>query len=194
MNCKKIRLVIDEMADKGKAESAAPAREHMKTCKDCTGYHAFWSAQKGASPARAPEGIKYRIMERVAAGGMKPSWSHSVSPYLRYAAPSAVLASLLMFFAVWMHTARTTVPVTFKISYENARTIALAGDFNGWKSDEVLLVKKGDVWEATVRLKPRRYQYMFVVDGEKFVPDPEAQLYVDDGFGQKNSVIDITGA
>lgn len=192
MNCKKVRQIIGQMLDNGTAENESLARGHMKTCKKCADYYNFWLSQKNPAPAKAPAGIRERIMERALAGEMKPARVFNVNPFFGYIVPSAVIASLLMFVSVKIYTARATVPVTFKISYGDARTIALAGDFNDWKSDKIFLVKKGDEWEATVRLKPSRYQYIFVIDGEKFVPDPEAQMYADDGFGQKNSVIDIT--
>jgi hypothetical protein len=32
---------------------------------------------------------------------------------------------------------------------------------------------------------------MFVVDGEKWITDPQADRYVDDGFGMRNAVLSI---
>ena len=192
MNCEKMRTIIDEMIDKGGADAAGLAKEHIKNCENCSNYYNFWLSQVKLSEKKAPVGLQKKIMEKLLTQEIKQPSEFFLNPFLRYTVPSAVLASLLMFVSVKLYYIQTTVPVTFNISYENAQTIALAGDFNDWKSDKILLVKKGDVWEATVRLKPNRYEYMFVIDGEKFVSDPEAQLYADDGFGQKNSVIDIT--
>jgi len=190
MNCQKARLLIEELLDKDRIDAAAGVQEHLKSCKECSRYYDFWRSQKSLTAAKAPGGLAERIMERVLAEEMEPSRS-AAHPFLKYVLPSALVASLLMFVSVRIFTVRTTVPVTFRISYDNARTIALAGDFNGWQNDKIFLKKNGDVWEATVRLKPSRYQYLFVIDGDKFVPDPDAQLCVDDGFGQKNSVVDV---
>jgi hypothetical protein len=45
------------------------------------------------------------------------------------------------------------------------------------------------VWSLTVRLPEGRYEYALLVDGQKVLPDPEASLYQDDGFGNENSVM-----
>jgi len=42
-------------------------------------------------------------------------------------------------------------------------------------------------------LKPGRYEYMLVVDDSKWVPEPNAKVYVDDGFGSRNAVLYING-
>ena len=45
------------------------------------------------------------------------------------------------------------------------------------------------VWNAEVVLPAGEHQYMFVVDGEKWVVDPLAGRYVDDGFGRQNALM-----
>ncbi|OGS23888.1 MAG: hypothetical protein A2314_07290 [Elusimicrobia bacterium RIFOXYB2_FULL_50_12] len=194
MNCKKIRLMIDDTIYKRAAGMEPAVVAHIKTCKNCAGYHDFWLHRMDFAPAKAPAGLTERVMERVFSEKMEPSAGFPLSHFLKYAVASVVTASVMLFIFARFYVAQTTIPVTFKISDENAVSIALAGDFNDWQSDKILLKRKGDVWEATVRLKPNRYQYMFVIDGERFVPDPEANMYADDGFGHKNSVIDISGA
>jgi hypothetical protein len=85
------------------------------------------------------------------------------------------------------------VPVRFVLPAEGARSVAVAGDFNGWQVGEVALTDpEGDgVFAATVWLRPGTYAYMFVVDGERWVTDPYASNFRDDGFGQKNAVLRI---
>jgi hypothetical protein len=34
-----------------------------------------------------------------------------------------------------------------------------------------------------------RYEYMFLVDGQKMIQDPEALIHQEDGFGNQNSVL-----
>jgi len=70
--------------------------------------------------------------------------------------------------------------------------VAIAGTFNQWNSDATLLAPAGatGVWTTTVTLAPGQHQYAFVVDGERWVPDPAAPA-VDDGFGRRNSVVAI---
>ena len=38
---------------------------------------------------------------------------------------------------------------------------------------------------------PGVYQYMFVVDGQRWITDPQAAESVADGFGQQNSLMRI---
>jgi hypothetical protein len=44
---------------------------------------------------------------------------------------------------------------------------------------------------GTLWLQPGTYSYMFVVDGERWVTDPYASNFRNDGFGQKNAVLRI---
>ena len=46
-------------------------------------------------------------------------------------------------------------------------------------------------WIVSLSLEKGRYEYAFLVDGEKIVPDPSALIDQDDGFGNKNSVLVI---
>ncbi|MFO0754291.1 MAG: hypothetical protein U0411_13335 [Thermodesulfovibrionales bacterium] len=83
--------------------------------------------------------------------------------------------------------------VTFTFHAPRARTVSIAGDFNRW-SDEQGAMKRGPdgLWAIEIPLPPGTYQYMFVVDGKAWVPDPRADVYRDDGFGNRNSVVRIS--
>jgi len=85
------------------------------------------------------------------------------------------------------------VEVTFTISGINANQIAVAGDFNNWNTGANQLEDPdGDgIWTGKMQLKPGRYEYMLVVDDGKWVTDPNAKAYVNDGFGGKNAVLFI---
>lgn len=75
----------------------------------------------------------------------------------------------------------------------DAHTVAVAGDFNEWRTDDVYLEDpEGDgVFVGTLRLRPGSYAYMFVIDGERWVTDPYAANHRDDGFGNENAVLRI---
>ena len=45
--------------------------------------------------------------------------------------------------------------------------------------------------KAVVPVMPGVYQYMFVVDGQRWITDPQAAESVADGFGQQNSLMRI---
>ena len=82
------------------------------------------------------------------------------------------------------------VYVQFRIAVPNARTVSLAGTFTGWKP--AVALQRGDdgEWTALVPLRPGVHDYAFVVDGERWVPDPNAPQ-VDDSFGGTNSRISL---
>ncbi|HKJ91602.1 MAG TPA: isoamylase early set domain-containing protein [Longimicrobiales bacterium] len=72
-------------------------------------------------------------------------------------------------------------------------SVAVAGDFNNWDPDRNMLQDPdGDgVWTGLFPLTPGVHKYMFVVDGSRWVTDPRAASYVDDGFGGRNALISI---
>jgi len=74
-----------------------------------------------------------------------------------------------------------------------ARSVEVVGSFNDW-SRGALALNDDDhdgIWHADAVLPAGQHEYMFVVDGERWVPDPLADRYVDDGFGagQQNSLL-----
>ncbi|MFO0706592.1 MAG: isoamylase early set domain-containing protein [Nitrospira sp.] len=74
-----------------------------------------------------------------------------------------------------------------------ARSVAVAGDFNGWNPGQTPLERsEGGMWTATIPLKPGRYQYMFVIDGKQWIADPLATEASGDGFGAENAVLDVS--
>ena len=86
----------------------------------------------------------------------------------------------------------SAVAARFALSAPKAKTVAIAGDFNKWKTDESLLKKQdGGIWTIEIPLNPGVYNYMFIVDGEVWVTDPHAGEYRDDGFGYRNSVAKV---
>ncbi|MBI2951041.1 hypothetical protein HYY27_03050 [bacterium] len=85
------------------------------------------------------------------------------------------------------------VLVRFALKAPGANQVALAGDFNAWDANGIRLQDpEGDeVWHIVLPLKPGVYQYMFVVDGKTWMPDPLGDDTVDDGFGQRNSLVKV---
>lgn len=83
--------------------------------------------------------------------------------------------------------------VQFVFASPVASTVTVAGDFNEWNVNATPLTDTdGDgVWTGRVALRPGLHKYMFVVDGEKWITDPQADSYVDDGFGMRNAVLSI---
>lgn len=74
----------------------------------------------------------------------------------------------------------------------DARSVSVAGDFNGWNPAQTALRQAdGGIWSVTLLLKPGRYEYMFVVDGTHWIADPLATEEIGDGFGSRNAVLDV---
>ncbi len=72
--------------------------------------------------------------------------------------------------------------------YSDAKKVAVAGNFNGWNSQNYLMSRKDFKWIFPVRLKPGKYIYKFVVDG-KWIIDPGNELWEENEYGTGNSVI-----
>lgn len=85
--------------------------------------------------------------------------------------------------------ASSLVNLTFNVQLEDAQQVALTGDFNQWQSNTKLHKNMQGTWTVSVQLKPGLHEYMFIIDGKKWINDPDAMQYQDDGFGGKNSVI-----
>ncbi len=99
--------------------------------------------------------------------------------------------------AIWLLPARpvaapSVVTVRFVLVAPDAHEVSLAGTFNQWDAHATQLVRTGTtgVWTATLTLPVGQHQYAFVVDGQRWVPDPGAPA-VDDGFGRRNSVLTL---
>ena len=89
---------------------------------------------------------------------------------------------------------KKTIPSTeFSLFAPDATEVYLAGDFNGWESDSKdykLRKFKGDIWKKKVTLKPGRYEYQFVVDGQWWC-DPENDNRVTNPYCTENSVVEV---
>jgi hypothetical protein len=84
--------------------------------------------------------------------------------------------------------------VTFVFVAPQARSVALAGDFNDWDAARVLMRREASgLWTVDVPLTPGRYRYVFVVDGRRFVADPAAPRAAGDDFGTPTSVVTVAG-
>ena len=113
----------------------------------------------------------------------------------------ATITALVMFFAFTFIFNTPNAPAvcsaevqfSLRINDNKAHTVAIAGDFNGWNPQANILEdpEEDGIWTGTLKLEPGRYEYMFVMDGEKWFPDPNALRYVKDGFGNKNAILEI---
>ena len=66
--------------------------------------------------------------------------------------------------------------------------VFLAGDFNSWSKNSIRMDESEGIYKTILYLKKGKYSYKFVVDGQ-WVVDENADSFVEDGFGGKNSVV-----
>lgn len=79
--------------------------------------------------------------------------------------------------------------IEFKLLNPGAANVAVAGDFTQWQEAPVPLKKgKTGVWSAKLALKPGRYEYRYLVDGE-WADDPASDERVENPFGSHNALI-----
>lgn len=90
--------------------------------------------------------------------------------------------------------ARGEQSVEFVLVAPAAAHVAVAGDFNDWSASSTPMHRTpSGAWSATVRLRPGRYTYSFVVDGTRWIPDPLAPPSPRDDFGTTSSVVMVAG-
>jgi serine protease AprX len=76
---------------------------------------------------------------------------------------------------------------------DEAKSVALVGDFNNWNTALTPLRKdESGLWLAEVEApKAGNYQYKFIVDGSRWLEDPSNGMKVPDNYGGLNSVLAI---
>lgn len=76
---------------------------------------------------------------------------------------------------------------TFRLKgYANARSIKLAGTFNNWDQNSLSLKHEGNEWMISLYLRPGKYLYKFIVDGQ-WISDSANKLWENKDF--HNSVL-----
>jgi hypothetical protein len=81
----------------------------------------------------------------------------------------------------------------FMYANNEASSVAVAGDFSEW--EPIPLTEKTvdgqTVWTGLVPVPKGEHQYMFVINGSRWVTDPLAPVQRSDGFGNKNAVLQL---
>lgn len=86
---------------------------------------------------------------------------------------------------------RADKKVKFELIAPEAKKVMLAGDFNSWDENSVALKReKKGLWRTDLSLRPGRYEYKFIVDGEWWI-DPANSYTVTNAYGNLNSVKEI---
>ena len=84
--------------------------------------------------------------------------------------------------------------VTFTVPAEEAKKVAVVGDFNNWKSNKASALKKlkNGSFKGTVELpKETSYEFKYIIDGD-YVNEAEADGYKwNDYAGAENAVLEV---
>ena len=183
---------------------------------DLRGEAAAWEALLGemqrTAVAGAPAWLEGGVIRALADEPRSPMYGETTSAWRRAGdwltrprvirvapAPAFAAFALLLLMAAfpWLRgsspaLADDTVYVQLFLEAPAASSVAIAGDFNGWSPTINLEDRDGDgVWSGRLAVPPGIYEYMFVLDGSRWVTDPHAEWYSDDGFGNRNAVLAI---
>jgi len=88
---------------------------------------------------------------------------------------------------------KEVVWIRFLYPNNDADSVAVAGDFNQWSPVSLTprTVDGRTVWTGLVPVPRGEHEYQFVINGERWVPDPLAPETRSDGFGAQNAVLEV---
>lgn len=105
-------------------------------------------------------------------------------------AAALLLLAIFVPYSLQSQRSEPQLFVQFRLEAPEATDVRLAGSFTNWQPRyELHQVVPGN-WTITVPLSAGVHDYVFVVDGQRWIPDPYASR-VDDGFGGVNSRISL---
>ncbi len=84
--------------------------------------------------------------------------------------------------------------VTFQVPAEvAAQQVALAGEFNDWDTGAIPLRKRRNgSFSVTISLRSGRdYRFRYLLDGERWENDWQADAYVPNAYGSDDSVVRV---
>ncbi|MCJ2163580.1 MULTISPECIES: glycogen-binding domain-containing protein [unclassified Pseudodesulfovibrio] len=162
---------------------------------------------RNAPEADAPQGFSQRVMDGLQA--RTPSlWTRvklwlfrpqvlTVKPMQVIPAVTFALALLALAVIKWDTPTGDTVPRLATVRFilhdtnQEARKVSVIGSFNNWRAERSVMWYNGETqaWILEAQLPPGDHEYLFLVNGERLVPDPEAPMTRDDGFGNRNSIM-----
>jgi len=167
----------------------------------------LWSDLKRRSTGELSPSFSQKIMAELRSSRRSEVWWKGIFTLPRLALTGGLTAALLV--GLWWkrpwesslqpgitieqaqgNPAEKIYRVHFAYKDPDAHRVSVARDFNDWNPQD-LKTERGGVFAAEIDLKEGSYAYSFFVDGKRWVIDPSADKIVDDGFGNKNSIINL---
>ena len=82
--------------------------------------------------------------------------------------------------------------VTFKLPIElDSETAQLYGEFTNWVGQNMTRQKKGGFSLSITLLAGHKYQFRYLLDGNRWENDPDADTFIPNPYGSEDSVLDI---
>ena len=75
----------------------------------------------------------------------------------------------------------------FLPGHRDAKTVFISGSFNAWSTMQTPLARCDSGWTATLKLRPGKYSYKFIIDG-KWTADSFNKLREDDTYNGYNNI------
>ncbi len=94
-----------------------------------------------------------------------------------------------------IHRAGSVATVDFRMQADHldARSVHLVGEFNDWSSTATPMMRCESQFVVSLQLETgRTYRYKYLVDGQRWENDWNADAYVSNEFGGDDSVLDLT--
>lgn len=210
MRCNDVEELLDAYIDGLLPEKDRKELDsHMEECGSCKKEYAELKEMiyglRAVAMVTVPADFTYRVMDRINKYSRNSiaEWFDFVFTPRVVRWNVATVVSLVLLVGISLHFLPEkrfgngdVINVKFELKlpedHLGINTISLAGDFNGWDTKNMKLNPSDDNrWTLDVPLKKGRYQYMFVIDGKEWMPDPGAKRLVNDGFGGKNSLLEL---
>jgi len=198
MTCDECRARLAGLPTESREVLPEGVREHLAQCTAC-------ASRLAALRLLLEEGERLRvepsaaladsILARTAFTQERARPRRAVALWAPLAAAAAV-ALVVAIVAVGHLRGGASAPgagvVTIHLTLDapSAREVAVVGDWNGWNPKAQPLIERNGRWEIVLELpRGRYYQYQFLVDGDRWIPDPNALVKVANGFGGMNSIL-----
>lgn len=183
--------------------------EHARNCPRCAPLAEAARELLSGNPATltAPQGLADRVADAILESEGRESRglrlfkgkSATINRWVVQAAAAIFLVVASAFVTTWVITSGSAeesrmVTVRLELRAPQAQRVAVVGDWNGWDPEtHPMTDADGDgIWHIEIEIAPDgEYQYQFLINGERWIPDPESPMKVDDGFGGENSVLNI---
>jgi hypothetical protein len=202
MNCReweiRIRPWLDRIAERDEVLETLPQEiaEHARACGSCSRrLKAALLLFRGADLRLEPDpGLATRVSERLARVSGRRQLVEPRFLRITLAAAAVLVVALTAGVVVqrFLATKVGLVEVHLVLQAPRAKTVSVVGDWNDWDPNRNRLRDPdgNGSWEIRLRLhKGEELRYQFLIDGERWIADPQAPLQIDDGFGGTSSVL-----